>query len=485
MRSTPEDHESFVDNEPDHGRRRTRRPILPWLLFGSMLVALLGVGLTCVNHQEFAPISQTPPAAEETTKAEIADPTTQAAPLAADSIPLPPPPPRVFTPCERLNEATQWRLDDPVPVIDSGIQNKKRAPKTTYHAKQGVHALLDGTWIDCPDRDFFSIGSKQDWDRAWRANHPRQHRAPLRRFRPEWAMNLSLEPPLLQVPSDSISVGFPHDGYLQNGAHLPTEQIGDYPYFLDRSPERAGFSTHAMHAFVVAMQQAMRTLGPKYEGMQFVILDASLVSGGKMVLHRNENKAHGSHQSGRDVDVAIALRIKKTRQIWWAGDPRREQKFNSKRNIDAFLKHIGEPALAHLTRDIRSQRAARDKARKAKGRKPIKYRNDAASAAFQLAEDRLSAFIFDAIWQLVLKAWFPGNLRWIFLDEPQQKMLVQAAVRAGQGEFAKTMIAYDARRKRYRKPTPVRCLHQPKETCHDRHIHLRFNCGLDEKECRD
>lgn len=377
-------------------------------------------------------------------------------------------------PCQRIDQADEWRwgkahLED---------RAKGYAYLSTLELRHGK------AWSSCPDLAVPRIENLADLKEAWRRNHPRWRRSPLKTFKRKWAMSAAPQVPLWDLPTGAKSVGLPHEGSIERGVHPPTARPKDYPYFIDRDLERTGFSSHALRAMVVAMQQAMDVLGEKYADMQFVILDASMITGGKMPRVSNPNKAHSSHQSGRDVDIAIALRETTSGRFYWGHRESSKRLLNRDRTLNRFAKRMGMPNLRVLARQIRAKERKRKRKRRRKSKK--KKSLTAMQRARIQVDNKIHRYVYDAIWQLVLHSWLPGHLRWAFLDKPQQKLLHAAGRRAGQRSIADTAIAYGGkRRRRYRKHTAVRCVYQPGSKGHDIHIHLRYNCGPNEETCSD
>jgi penicillin-insensitive murein endopeptidase len=99
---------------------------------------------------------------------------------------------------------------------------------------------------------------------------------------------------LAQLP-DSTSVGGPNYGSLTNAASMPTEGPG-FRYNPRRSTD-ARFGTREM---VAALMRAAAVVEREMPGSVLMINDLGLIEGGPIV-------HHGSHQSGRDVDVLFYL----------------------------------------------------------------------------------------------------------------------------------------------------------------------------------
>lgn len=379
-------------------------------------------------------------------------------------------------PCQRVDEADEWRWS-----------KSKLEPGAKGYAYRSDLSLRHGErWAKCPGQWVPRIQNLADWREAWRRNHPRWKRSPLRKFQRKWSMSVAPSVPLWDLPRYAKSVGLPHEGSIERGVNPPTDQPEAYPYFIDRDLQRTGFSSHALRAMVVAMQGAMDELGEPYKGMQFVILDASMVHGGVMPRVTNPNKFHSSHQSGRDVDIAIALREVSTGRFYWGHRENSTRLLNRDKGLNRIAKRLGLPSVRQLAKKIRSQ----DKKRKKRRKKSKRKRNRKSLTATQRAriqlDNKVHRYVYDAIWQLVMHSWFPGNLRWAFLDRPQQKLLHAAARRAGDRALADAAIAYGGKRRRkFRKHTAVRSIYQPGSKGHDLHIHLRYNCGPEESLCKD
>lgn len=386
-------------------------------------------------------------------------------------------PPKPKGPCERIDQGDSWNWGEWEPV-ESGNGYAYQAP---------ISLQLDGQLQECPPQARSKIVDAASWREAWQRNHPRWKRAPARKFKPEWQMTTSLEPPLLQLTQGAYSVGLPHAGSIEKGIHPPLDRPGDYPYYLDRGPERSGFSSYALESMVVAMQQSLLALGETYQGLQFVILDASLLEGGVMPRISNPDKAHGSHQSGRDVDVAIALYEPSTKRFYWGHRERNDALLNRDSTLNRFAARVGLPPLRQLAKEIRAQDRKKKKRRKKRKRKRSKKKKRLSplQKARIVVDEKLHRFVYDAIWQVVWRSWMPGRLRWAFLDRPQQRKLVAAAKRAGHAELADLLVAYSAKKRKYRRHSVIRCLYQPGEKGHDRHIHLRYNCAPDAPACED
>lgn len=379
-------------------------------------------------------------------------------------------------PCDRVDEADEWRWSKA--KLEQGAKG--------YAYRSDLELRHGEQWARCPNQLVPRIRNLADWKEAWRRNHPRWRRSPLRKFERKWSMEVSPSVPLWDLPRTAKSVGLPHGGHIEAGIHPPTKKPKSYPYFIDRDLERTGFSSHSLRAMIVAMQGAMQALGKKYEGMQFVILDASMIHGGVMPRVSDPNKFHSSHQSGRDVDIAIALRETATGRFYWGHRESSTRLLNRDAGLNRFAKRLGLPSLRKLAKEIRAKDRKRKKKRKRKKSKKGKKPLTAMQRARIQLDNKVHRYVYDAIWQLVMHAWFPGNLRWAFLDKPQQKILHAAARRAGDRKLADAAIAYGGKRRRkFRRHTAVRSIYQPGGKGHDRHIHLRFNCGPEELECRD
>lgn len=381
-------------------------------------------------------------------------------------------------PCQQVDKAEEWRWSKA--SLEPGAKG--------YAYRSDLKVRHQERWSTCANLFVPRIESLSDWSEAWRRNHPRWRKSPLRKFQNKWAMKVSPSVPLWDLPTTAKSIGLPHDGHIEYGVHPPTLKPKAYPYYIDRDLERTGFSSHALRAMVVAMQGAMGELqkqGKKYQGMQFVILDASMITGGRMPRVTDPRKAHGSHQSGRDVDIAIALRNVDNGRFYWGHRESSKRLLNRDTVLNDFAKRMGLPSVKALAKKIRAQDRKKRKKRRRKSRRKKSSLSTTQRARIQL-DSKLHRYVYDAMWQLVMHAWFPGNLRWAFLDKPQQKLLHAAARRAGDRELADAAIAYGGKRRRkYRKHTAVRSIYQPGGKGHDHHIHLRFNCGPQESQCRD
>lgn len=99
-----------------------------------------------------------------------------------------------------------------------------------------------------------------------------------------------------EVHRASLSLGAPHDGSLQAGASLPTGAQG-----IHSNPRRPNKSAHFATAKVIqALVHAGQHFHQRFPRQRTTINDLSLPQGGP-IAH------HGSHESGRDVDILFSL----------------------------------------------------------------------------------------------------------------------------------------------------------------------------------
>lgn len=115
-------------------------------------------------------------------------------------------------------------------------------------------------------------------------------------------------PPKLTVRAGALSIGRPNRGRLQNGVQLP-----ESGYYTLRDPDRSYGSSHAVA--VVHDSIAAFRVETGFDG-EIKIADMSKKGGGRL-------RPHGSHQSGRDVDIRLPRRSgalkkdKSSRAIDW------------------------------------------------------------------------------------------------------------------------------------------------------------------------
>jgi murein endopeptidase/LysM repeat protein len=84
---------------------------------------------------------------------------------------------------------------------------------------------------------------------------------------------------------------------------------------------------------------------------------------------------------------------------------------------------------------------------------------------------------WDAAWQLVHALIETGQVRYVFLTRQRQKLLYEAALRAGATrEELEPLIQFP-------KHTRTAVVRHARD--HTKHIHVRFLCGADETRCRD
>ncbi len=100
-------------------------------------------------------------------------------------------------------------------------------------------------------------------------------------------------PDKLSVRGNAYSVGKPNRGRLQNGVQLPESE-----HYTLRDPDRSYGSSHAVTVIHDAIAAFRVETG--YDG-EIKIADMSKKGGGRL-------RPHGSHQSGRDVDIRLPRR---------------------------------------------------------------------------------------------------------------------------------------------------------------------------------
>ena len=97
-------------------------------------------------------------------------------------------------------------------------------------------------------------------------------------------------------PSHSTSLGGPMNGELSGGVQLPEKGPG----YLG-NPKRRAEARYGTVELVQALVRAAATSDPGDDSPPLVINDLSLADGGPI-------RQHGSHQSGRDVDILFFVR---------------------------------------------------------------------------------------------------------------------------------------------------------------------------------
>jgi len=95
----------------------------------------------------------------------------------------------------------------------------------------------------------------------------------------------------LDVPNGGVGVGPPDDGWLLGGVHLPQSEGWEL-----RQPAYAYGTTHAVREIARALDRYARDGGPRLD-----VGAMSRQSGGPIAAHR-------SHQTGRDLDIALPRR---------------------------------------------------------------------------------------------------------------------------------------------------------------------------------
>ena len=100
-------------------------------------------------------------------------------------------------------------------------------------------------------------------------------------------------PPSMVRAQSAASVGTAQEGHLVRGRELPTEGDG-YHFLSNRGNPAAHFGTASL---VDALIRAAAEVARAHPGSDLAIHDLSFEEGGDI-------RGHGSHNSGRDVDVA-------------------------------------------------------------------------------------------------------------------------------------------------------------------------------------
>ncbi|MCB9595636.1 MAG: penicillin-insensitive murein endopeptidase [Sandaracinaceae bacterium] len=115
----------------------------------------------------------------------------------------------------------------------------------------------------------------------------------------------------------NTSVGDTHDGHLVGGAELPRSGPG-FHWETNRGNPGARYGATTL---VDALQAAAASVLAAHPGSDLAIHDIALRDGGPI-------RGHGSHRSGRDVDIAYYARtpdgapMNPTRSIWFVSGGR-------------------------------------------------------------------------------------------------------------------------------------------------------------------
>lgn len=99
------------------------------------------------------------------------------------------------------------------------------------------------------------------------------------------------EPDPTEATAPSASIRNPNDGMLENGVPLPLEAPG-----LRFNPKNDPAARYGTEEMVAALMRAAAVVDEELGGLPVIISDLSYEGGGPI-------PRHGSHQSGRDVDV--------------------------------------------------------------------------------------------------------------------------------------------------------------------------------------
>jgi len=217
--------------------------------------------------------------------------------------------------------------------------------------------------------------------------------------------------PLLPVPAGGESAGRPDHGRLIDGVQLPDNRA----LYLIRRPDHAWGSSHA----VVNLQLALAKFrdGGGYDG-PLVVSDMSGRRG-------RSYGTHDSHQSGRDVDLWLPLKLDE-----------------SGATVRGVRLEAGE-----LPEDFQ-----------------------------QLAVSRPSDVDWRAAWELCKALIRTGQVQYIFLSRTRQRHLYAAARADGLSVQALGEVMQYPRRAQ----TGI-IRHAPD---HHRHMHVRFRCADHERRCR-
>jgi penicillin-insensitive murein endopeptidase len=111
------------------------------------------------------------------------------------------------------------------------------------------------------------------------------------------ARDSGAEPPAEPPPMRPASIGAPMDGVLVGGAVLPKRGAG-FAVMQKTLERRARFGTEEL---VRLVESAAARVRRQHRGAELAVADLSQRRGGPFV-------HHGSHQSGRDVDLAFYMR---------------------------------------------------------------------------------------------------------------------------------------------------------------------------------
>jgi len=104
------------------------------------------------------------------------------------------------------------------------------------------------------------------------------------------------DPPAESSVPDSVSIGLPMDGSLVRGQVLPKKGSG-YRMMRKSADRKARFGVLEL---VMIIKDAAHKVQQKHRGSVLAVADLSARKGGSM-------DHHGSHQSGRDVDLAFFM----------------------------------------------------------------------------------------------------------------------------------------------------------------------------------
>lgn len=101
--------------------------------------------------------------------------------------------------------------------------------------------------------------------------------------------------PAAEPAADSVSLGYPNDGELENGVQLPLETPA-----LRFNPNRRSTARYATREVLEAIVHAAQVVHDTLPGGRLTVNDLSLEGGGPIV-------HHGSHRNGRDADILFYL----------------------------------------------------------------------------------------------------------------------------------------------------------------------------------
>ncbi len=141
-------------------------------------------------------------------------------------------------------------------------------------------------------------------------------------------------PPAESSARDSVSIGTPMKGSLKRGQVLPKKGAG-YRMLKTAQERRARFGILEL---VMAVKDAAHKVRRKHKGSILWVGDLSARKGGKI-------DHHGSHQSGRDVDLIFYMKDRQGKQVsvdqfipfdknGFSVDPPMEYRFDAARNWD-------------------------------------------------------------------------------------------------------------------------------------------------------